>query len=220
MRNFNDIREGTNEASVDLLRKKLKKIKGITKDQIQVLATMPTPVLTSVINQLSMIVSDTSESKRTDGGTSFMFKTAADSKKFLAYAKDFRKAKAWTMNGLFFVDVYDVNKPVAIKLAKFQQQFWKEDVQENVAFAGNNSYVGQAQGELPKELEEAPLVASEITILDGILKKIKDDIIKDKLKGKIERSWPKMQQLAKLAGYNISKKMQSKGKTYRWDLKK
>ena len=51
MRNFNDIREGTNEASVDLLRKKLKKIKGITKDQIQVLATMPTPVLTSVINQ-------------------------------------------------------------------------------------------------------------------------------------------------------------------------
>ena len=220
MRNFNDIREGTNEASVDLLRKKLKKIKGITKDQIQVLATMPTPVLTSVINQLSMIVSDTSESKRTDGGTSFMFKTAADSKKFLAYAKDFRKAKAWTMNGLFFVDVYDVNKPVAIKLAKFQQQFWKEDVQENVAFAGNNSYVGQAQWELPKELEEAPLVASDITILDGILKKIKDDIIKDKLKGKIERSWPKMQQLAKLAGYNISKKMQSKGKTYRWDLKK
>ena len=220
MRNFNDIREGTNEASVDLLRKKLKKIKGITKDQIQVLATMPTPVLTSVINQLSMIVSDTSESKRTDGGTSFMFKTAADSKKFLAYAKDFRKAKAWTMNGLFFVDVYDVNKPVSIKLAKFQQQFWKEDVQENVAFAGNNSYIGQAQGELPKELEEAPLVASDITILDGILKKIKDDIIKDKLKGKIERSWPKMQQLAKLAGYNISKKMQSKGKTYRWDLKK
>ena len=220
MRNFNDIREGTNEASVDLLRKKLKKIKGITKDQIQVLATMPTPVLTSVINQLSMIVSDTSESKRTDGGTSFMFKTAADSKKFLAYAKDFRKAKAWTMNGLFFVDVYDVNKPVAIKLAKFQQQFWKEDVQENVTFAGNNSYIGQAQGELPKELEEAPLIASDITILDGILKKIKDDIIKDKLKGKIERSWPKMQQLAKLAGYNISKKMQSKGKTYRWDLKK
>ena len=220
MRNFNDIREGTNEASVDLLRKKLKKIKGITKDQIQVLATMPTPVLTSVINQLSMIVSDTSESKRTDGGTSFMCKTAADSKKFLAYAKDFRKAKAWTMNGLFFVDVYDVNKPVAIKLAKFQQQFWKEDVQENVAFAGNNSYIGQAQGEFPKELEEAPLVASDITILDGILSKIKDDIIKDKLKGKIERSWPKMQQLAKLAGYNISKKMQSKGKTYRWDLKK
>ena len=124
------------------------------------------------------------------------------------------------MNGLFFVDVYDVNKPVAIKLAKFQQQFWKEDVKENVTFAGNNSYIGQAQGELPKELEEAPLIASDITILDGILKKIKDDIIKDKLKGKIERSWPKMQQLAKLAGYNISKKMQSKGKTYRWDLKK
>ena len=142
------------EASVDLLRKKLKKVKGITKDQIQTIAAMPTPVLTSLINQLSMIVSQ------------------------------------------------------------------KEDVKENVTFTGNNSYIGQAQGELPKELEEAPLVASDITILDGILSKIKDDIIKDKLKGRIEKSWPKMQQLAKLAGYNITKKMQPKGKTYRWDLKK
>ena len=121
---------------------------------IQTIAAMPTPVLTSLINQLSMIVSQ------------------------------------------------------------------KEDVKENVTFTGNNSYIGQAQGELPKELEEAPLVASDITILDGILKKIKDDIIKDKLKGRIEKSWPKMQQLAKLAGYNITKKMQPKGKTYRWDLKK
>ena len=143
------------EASVDLLRKKLKKVKGITKDQIQTIAAMPTPVLTSLINQLSMIVSSN-----------------------------------------------------------------EKDVKENVTFAGNNSYIGQAQGELPKELEEAPLVASDITILDGILSKIKDDIIKDKLKGRIEKSWPKMQQLAKLAGYNITKKMQPKGKTYRWDLKK
>ena len=150
-----DIVEGkTDEASVDLLRKKLRKIKGITKDQIAVISTMPTPVLTAMINQLGMIVSQ------------------------------------------------------------------KEDVKENITFAGHNSYVGQEQGELAKELEEAPLVASDISILDGILKKIKDDIIKDKLKGRLEKSWPKMQQLAKLAGYNISKKMQAKGKTYRWDLKK
>tara|TARA_X000000368_G_C22816590_1_gene617074 strand:+ start:173 stop:463 length:291 start_codon:yes stop_codon:yes gene_type:complete len=92
-----------------------------------------------------------------------------------------------------------------------------KDIRENsIAFAKHNSYVGQAEG----ELEEAPLVASDISILDGILKKIKDDIIKDKLKGKFERSWPKMQQLAKMAGFNVTKKMQAKGKTYRWDLKK
>lgn len=213
-----DIVEGkTDEASIDLLRKKLRKVKGITKDQIAVLSTMPTPVLTSVINQLSLLVSDTSESKRTDGGTSFMFKTAADSKKFLAYAKDFRKAKAWTMNGLFFVDVYDVNKPVAIKLAKFQQQFWKEDVQENVTFAGHNSYVGASDTDNP--LDEK-LVASDMSILDAILNKIKDDVMKNKLSGKFEKSWPMMQQLAKLAGWGITKKGQQKNKSYTWKLKK
>ena len=35
-----------------------------------------------------------------------------------------------------------------------------------------------------------------------------------------EKSWPKMQALAKLAGMGISKKMQAKGKTYLWKLRK
>ena len=36
--------------------KKLKKIKGLTKDQLRVLSTLPTPMLTTVINQLSTLV--------------------------------------------------------------------------------------------------------------------------------------------------------------------
>ena len=36
--------------------KKLKKIKGLTKDQLKVLSTIPTPMLTTVINQLSTLV--------------------------------------------------------------------------------------------------------------------------------------------------------------------
>ena len=48
--------ESLEEASIDLLRKKLRKVKGITKDQIQYLSTIPTPVLTSVINQLGVIL--------------------------------------------------------------------------------------------------------------------------------------------------------------------
>ena len=210
-------------------KKKLKDVKGLTKQQIQMLSTLPTPVITQIINQIGMVVADMSEAKytnvhnkikriknlnrkdadmissidpavlgqvvkalapmfeqtvnefrryivktprgevrvvansendaitrarskfsastpvrafsarlesvnegkRTDGATSFMFKNGPDSKKFLAYAKDFRKAERYTMNGLFFVDVYDVNKPVAIKLAKYQQQFWKESVNED-----------------------------------------------------------------------------------------
>lgn len=70
-----------------------------------------------------------------------------------------------------------------------------------------------------QEVEEK-LVASDIDILDTIIDKIKDDISKDKIKGRFERSWPKMQVLAKMAGMGISKKMQAKGKTYLWVLKK
>ena len=180
-----DIVEGKKDmTAISSWKKKLKDVKGLTKQQIQMLSTLPTPVITSLINQVGMIVADMSEDiteakytnvhnkikrirnlsrkdadmissidpavlgqvvkalapmfeqtvnegKRTDGATSFMFKNGPDSKKFLAYAKDFRKAERWTMNGLFFVDVYDVNKPVAIKLAKFHQQFWKESVNED-----------------------------------------------------------------------------------------
>ena len=38
------------------IEKALKKIKGLTKKQVQMLSTLPTPVLTSMINQLSVLV--------------------------------------------------------------------------------------------------------------------------------------------------------------------
>jgi len=64
------------------------------------------------------------------------------------------------------------------------------------------------------------LVASDLNILDTILDQIRSDISKDKLKKRFERSWPKMQALAKMAGMGISKKMQKKGQSYLWVLKK
>lgn len=74
--------------------------------------------------------------------------------------------------------------------------------------------------EINEGVEEAALVMDDMAILNSILGKIKDDIMKDKLKKRFEKSWPKMQALAKMAGYGISKKAQTKGKTYRWELKK
>ena len=64
------------------------------------------------------------------------------------------------------------------------------------------------------------LVASDLNILDTIMTKIRDDISRDKISGRFEKSWPKMQQLARMAGYGISKKMQQRGKTYLWVLKR
>ena len=50
-------------------KKKLKKVKGLTKQQLQILSTLPTPVLTSLINQVGMIVSgnDVEESTKAYG---------------------------------------------------------------------------------------------------------------------------------------------------------
>ena len=64
------------------------------------------------------------------------------------------------------------------------------------------------------------LVASDLNILNTILTKIKDDISSEKLKKRFEKSWPKMQTLAAMAGYGITKKAQIKGKSYLWVLKK
>ena len=64
------------------------------------------------------------------------------------------------------------------------------------------------------------LVASDLDILDTLLDQIRNDIAADKIRKRFERSWPKMQALAKMAGMGISKKMQDKGKSYLWVLKK
>lgn len=46
------------------IKKVLKKVKGLTKDQIQVLQTLPTPVLTSMINQLSLVMGEGRDYKK------------------------------------------------------------------------------------------------------------------------------------------------------------
>ena len=43
------------------IQKALKKVKGLTKDQMQVLMSIPTPALTSMINQLGMLVNSVDE---------------------------------------------------------------------------------------------------------------------------------------------------------------
>lgn len=73
--------------------------------------------------------------------------------------------------------------------------------------------------EVPEETNEA-LVASDMNILKAIFNKLENDISKDKLAGRFEKSWPKVQALAKLAGYGITKKAQGKNKSYIWKLKK
>jgi hypothetical protein len=69
------------------------------------------------------------------------------------------------------------------------------------------------------DLEEAPLVMDDPGLLKGIFDKL-EDMFKKK-KGKNEKdAFAFLQQLASLAGFGLSKKAQTKGKSYRYDLKK
>ena len=56
MKTFKELREAKDLTAVSSWKRKLKNVKGLTKDQLQMLSQMPTPVLTAVINQVGMIV--------------------------------------------------------------------------------------------------------------------------------------------------------------------
>jgi len=69
----------------------------------------------------------------------------------------------------------------------------------------------------PATIEESPLVSNDEAILDSIFKKLKQKIESTKN----ERDQLGMvQQLARMAGYGVTKKAQSKGRSFRWDLKR
>jgi hypothetical protein len=76
------LRMDMNEA-VDV-KKALAKVKGLTKKQVQVLSTLPTPVLTTMINQLSTLVMSEKLDKNADAGD---------------YIDDFRKSDAPQFKG-------------------------------------------------------------------------------------------------------------------------
>lgn len=70
------------------------------------------------------------------------------------------------------------------------------------------------------EIEEAPLVMDDIGILKSFFDEIEKKVTKLKVKKQDEKAWPILQQLASIAGYGITKKGQSKGRSFRYDIKK
>jgi len=68
--------------------------------------------------------------------------------------------------------------------------------------------------------EGSPLVMSDMETVNAIVQKIMDDMHKLKIKGQFEKAWPKVQVLAKMAGYGVTKSGQNKGNTFRYDLKR
>ena len=104
-------------------------------------------------------------------------------------------------------------------MKKFKKLREETDAQRKAKFA-SGAAGGPNSSSRKKKMDEAPLVMADMDIIKSILDKIEDDIVKVKLKGQLERAWPKIQALAKMAGYKVTKAGQAKGRTFRFDLKK
>jgi len=81
-----------------------------------------------------------------------------------------------------------------------------------MTMARDNAIIGN-------EVEEGPYIATDSTIEKSILSKIEKDL-NDFRQKKPERYELLLKQLAKAAGYGLTKQKQVKGKTYRYDLKR
>ena len=74
--------------------------------------------------------------------------------------------------------------------------------------------------ETTKNIDEAPLVMDDIAMLKTFFNEIENKVSKLKRKKQEEKAFPILQQLASMAGYGITKSGQSKGRSFRYDLKK
>ena len=75
----------------------------------------------------------------------------------------------------------------------------------------------KARGE---SLDEAPYVAGDMNIVDSLWTEIRNQMFKDKQAKRFEKHWPFLQDLAKYAGFKITKKGQDKNKIFRYEIKK
>jgi len=66
------------------------------------------------------------------------------------------------------------------------------------------------------KIDEAPLVMDDSSILDTIWKKVKLELEKDMKKGNLEH----VNQIARIARFKITKAGQTRGRSFRYDLKR
>ena len=94
------------------------------------------------------------------------------------------------------------------------------DAQRKAKFASGAAGGPTSSSKRKKIDEGAPLVMSDMEVVNSIVQKIMDDLHKLKVRKQFEKGWPVVQKLAGLAGYKVTKSKQAKGKIFRYDLKK
>ncbi len=216
-------------------KKKLKKMKGLTKQQMQILSTLPTPVITNLINTVGMVVSDNDPGiKENYRDVIKMFPRDREWKQIIT--KHRRAIDAFRNNNKdlpknveddlisWALDNGEISNKGEIE--DFIDDILNEetDAQRKAKFA-SGAAGGPNSSSRKKKMKDcmdegSPLVSNSLEIVDSILDKIRDDIAKLIIRSQAERAWPKIQMIAKIAGYKVTKKGQQRGKIFRYDIKK
>tara|TARA_B100001113_G_scaffold146402_1_gene119974 strand:+ start:483 stop:797 length:315 start_codon:yes stop_codon:yes gene_type:complete len=81
MKTFVELRaEKKDMTAVSSWKKNIKKVKGLTKQQMQLLSTLPTPVITNLINTVGMVVASNDMEESTKAYGDSLRKIAKDRK--------------------------------------------------------------------------------------------------------------------------------------------
>ena len=115
-------------------------------------------------------------------------------------------------------DLRDIRKESLPKLKKEEGPCWPGYKQVGTKMKNGKEVPNCVP--IGEDLDEAPLVMSDMDMVKAILGKIEDDISKLSMKKQMEKAWPKVQSLAKMAGYKVTKTAQAKGRIFRSDIKK
>ena len=209
---FGERKQNTDITAISSWKKKLKKVKGVSKDMLQQLSHLPTPVITSMLNQIGMIVAGD---------------IPLDERVYTNIHNKIKKIKNLKRKEAEFIASIDPH--ILGKVIQALKPMYEEDLKE--AGLWDNIRAKRARGEkmrkkgekgaptddqikrAQEEIEEGKLVASnrEIVkkILDDIYKKIEKELSKNKEKG-----IALINTLGAFVGHKVTDKSQQKNKLF------
>ena len=209
---FGERYKKTDMTAISSWKKKLKNVKGISKDMMQQLSQLPTPVVTSLINQIGMIVAG-------DIPLDERVYTNIHNK-----IKKIRNLKRKESEYIASIDPAVLGQVVKALIPMFEEDLKEAGLWDNIRAkrargekmrpkgakgAPTDDQIKRAQ----EEIEEGKLVASNRDIvrkiLDDIYKKVENELSKNKEKG-----IALINTLGAFVGHKVTDKAQQKNKLF------
>ena len=209
---FGERKQKTDITAISSWKKKLKNVKGVSKDLLQQLSQLPTPVVTSMINQIGMIVAG-------DIPLDERVYTNIHNK-----IKKIRNLKRKESEFIASIDPAVLGKVVKALMPMFEEDLKEAGLWDNIRAKKARGEKMRKKGEkgaptddqikrAQEEIEEGKLVASN----RDIVKKILDDIylkIEKELSKNKEKGIALINTLGAFVGHKVTDKSQQKNKLF------